>query len=61
MEAAYNRAAYMPRRRDLAQQWANMLMDGIWAKLPEITCFSCINGDSGEIWDLAAVRAEAGE
>jgi len=29
VEAAYNRAAYMPRRRELAQQWANMFMDGM--------------------------------
>ena len=26
VEAAYNRAAYMPRRRELAQAWADMLM-----------------------------------
>ena len=26
VEAAYNRAAYMPRRRELAQDWADMLM-----------------------------------
>ncbi len=26
VEAAYNRASYMPRRRELAQQWADMLM-----------------------------------
>jgi len=26
VEAAYNRAAYMPRRRELAQEWADMLM-----------------------------------
>ena len=25
VEAAYNRAAYMPRRRELAQEWADML------------------------------------
>lgn len=29
IEAAYNRAAYMPRRREIAQQWADMLMDGM--------------------------------
>lgn len=29
VEAAYNRAAYLPRRRELAQQWADMLMEGI--------------------------------
>jgi len=28
VEAAYNRAAYMPRRRELACAWAAMLMDG---------------------------------
>ena len=28
-EAAYNRAAYMPRRRELAQVWANMLSEGL--------------------------------
>ncbi len=27
-ELRYNRAAYMPRRRELAQRWADMLMDG---------------------------------
>jgi integrase len=25
-EGAYNRAAYMPRRRELAQEWADMLI-----------------------------------
>ena len=29
VEAAYNRAAYMPRRRELAQAWADMLMKGM--------------------------------
>ncbi|WP_299307759.1 integrase arm-type DNA-binding domain-containing protein [uncultured Croceicoccus sp.] len=29
VEAAYNRAAYMPRRRELAQVWADLLMDGM--------------------------------
>jgi integrase len=29
VEAAYNRAAYMPRRRELAQAWADMLMAGL--------------------------------
>ena len=29
VEAAYNRAAYMPRRRELAQAWADLLMDGL--------------------------------
>ena len=29
VEAAYNRAAYMPRRREIAQAWADMLMEGI--------------------------------
>jgi hypothetical protein len=29
VEAAYNRAAYMPRRRELAQAWADMLMEGM--------------------------------
>lgn len=28
VEAAYNRAAYMPRRRELAQSWADLLMQG---------------------------------
>lgn len=27
VESAYNRAAYLPRRRELAQQWADMLME----------------------------------
>lgn len=29
VEGAYNRAAYMPRRRELAQVWADMLCDGL--------------------------------
>lgn len=29
VEGAYNRAAYMPRRRELAQEWADMLLDGM--------------------------------
>ena len=29
VEAAYNRAAYMPRRREIAQAWADDLMDGL--------------------------------
>lgn len=29
VEARYNRAAYMPRRRQLAQDWADMLMEGV--------------------------------
>ena len=29
VEAAYNRAAYMPRRRELAQAWADLLMEGL--------------------------------
>jgi integrase len=29
VEGAYNRAAYMPRRRELAQVWADMLADGL--------------------------------
>lgn len=29
VEPIYNRYAYMPRRRELAQEWADMLMDGI--------------------------------
>jgi hypothetical protein len=28
VEAAYNRAAYMGRRRELAQEWADMLLEG---------------------------------
>jgi integrase len=27
-EGAYNRAAHMPRRRELAQEWADLLMEG---------------------------------
>lgn len=27
-ELRYNRAAYMPRRRELAQRWADMILDG---------------------------------
>jgi integrase len=29
IEGAYNRAAYMPRRRELAQVWSNMLSEGL--------------------------------
>jgi integrase len=29
VEAKYNRAAYMPRRRQLAQDWADMLLKGL--------------------------------
>lgn len=29
IEGAYNRAAYMPRRRELAQIWADMLCEGL--------------------------------
>jgi hypothetical protein len=29
VEGAYNRAAYMPRPRELAQAWADMLSDGL--------------------------------
>lgn len=29
-ERAYNRAEYMPRRRQLAQEWADMLTEGFW-------------------------------
>ncbi|MET1753858.1 hypothetical protein ABVV53_00005 [Novosphingobium sp. RD2P27] len=26
VEASYNRAAYLPRRREIAQEWADMLL-----------------------------------
>ncbi|WP_294261969.1 hypothetical protein [uncultured Sphingomonas sp.] len=29
MEASYNRAAYLPRRREMAQEWADLLMEGM--------------------------------
>ncbi|MET0179163.1 MAG: integrase arm-type DNA-binding domain-containing protein [Novosphingobium sp.] len=29
VEAAYNRASYMPRRRELAQEWADLLLEGL--------------------------------
>ncbi len=29
VEAAYNRAQFMPRRRELAEEWADMLMEGL--------------------------------
>lgn len=29
VEARYNRAAFMPRRRELAQAWADLLLDGL--------------------------------
>jgi integrase len=28
-ETAYNRAAYLPRRRELAQEWADIIMEGL--------------------------------
>ncbi len=31
VEGDYNRAAYMPRRRELAQEWADLLTDGLAA------------------------------
>jgi hypothetical protein len=34
-EAAYNRALHMGRRRELAQQWADLLLEGA-AELSEI-------------------------
>lgn len=30
VESAYNRAAYMPRRRELAQEWADLLVGDFW-------------------------------
>jgi len=44
VEGAYNRAAYMTRRRELAQEWADMLLDG----MPEPEAFLGLpmrNGD----------------
>lgn len=44
VEGAYNRAAYMMRRRELAQEWADMLLDG----MPEPEAFLGLpmrNGD----------------
>lgn len=35
VEAAYNRAAYMPRRRELAQEWADMLVQKL-APVPSL-------------------------
>ena len=29
VEGAYNRAAFMPRRREIATTWADMLSDGL--------------------------------
>ncbi|MCP3729233.1 integrase arm-type DNA-binding domain-containing protein [Sphingomonas sp. MG17] len=29
VEAAYNRAAYLPRRREIAQRWADLLVEGM--------------------------------
>lgn len=29
VEATYNRAAYLPRRRELAQEWADLLLEGM--------------------------------
>lgn len=29
VEGAYNRAAYIEHRRELAQDWANILLDGM--------------------------------
>lgn len=30
-ETQYNRAGYMPRRRELAQEWADLLLAGFWS------------------------------
>ncbi|MFC0687585.1 tyrosine-type recombinase/integrase [Novosphingobium clariflavum] len=30
VEGAYNRAAYMPRRREIAEDWANILLADMW-------------------------------
>lgn len=30
VEGAYNRAAYMPRRREIAEEWANVLLADMW-------------------------------
>lgn len=40
VEGAYNRAAYMPCRRELARIWANMLMPGLAepALLTQLPC-----------------------
>jgi hypothetical protein len=29
VESAYNRASYMPRRRELAQEWADLISEGL--------------------------------
>ena len=29
VEGAYNRAAYMERRREIAQEWADLLLEGL--------------------------------
>jgi hypothetical protein len=34
VEGAYNRASFMPRRREIAQDWADMLVADFWP--PEI-------------------------
>ena len=40
VEGAYNRAAYMPRRRELACIWANMLTPGLVAPI-SLTTLPC--------------------
>ena len=40
VEGAYNRAAYMPRRRELACIWANMLAPGLVAPI-SLTTLPC--------------------
>lgn len=30
VEGAYNRAAYMPRRREIAEEWASLLLSDMW-------------------------------
>jgi hypothetical protein len=29
VEALYNRASFMPRRRKIAEEWANLLLEGL--------------------------------
>lgn len=50
VEPIYNRASYMPRRRELAQDWADMLMQGFYEPhllLPEHRPWRAKSGETG--------------
>jgi integrase len=46
VEGAYNRAAYLPRRRELAQIWANLLVEGLPMPLVLVERPSKVTGEN---------------